>query len=175
NYGSSWIQIAHAFLGQLDSVESAMEDWLAIGKAIGCLGAYIYLMRAYSLKTMKGEPFLVADFINPILIALLLSVYTPVTKGLESLFLGTNDATEVLEGNTEELLRITSEIERDQLETEQDVQEMAQSGGPTEREEDALRENGGGDGISFYEKAKYYFSMVSNPGSLIPNLMKWIL
>lgn len=175
SYGTSWIEATHAFLGQLDSVEAAMEDWLAIGKAVGCLGAYIYLMRAYSMKTLKGEPFLVSDFINPILIALLLSVYTPVAKGFQTLFLGTNDATEIIEDNATELLAITSNIDQQQLEEEQDAERVAQSGGPTDREGDILKENAGEEGSSFYEQAKYLFTFVGNPSIFIPNLLKSIL
>ncbi|MEC3881831.1 type IV secretion system protein [Parapedobacter sp. 10938] len=175
SYGSSWIDAAHAFLGQLDSVESAMEDWLAIGKAVGCLGAYIYLMRAYSIKTLKGEPFLVADFINPILIALLLSVYTPVAKGLQSLFLGTNDASEVIDEKVGEMLSITSKIDEEQLENEQDIEREAQSGGVSDHAGEVLEEKSGEDGSSLFDQAKYLMTLASNPMTFLPNLVKAIL
>lgn len=174
-YASSWLEATHAFLGELQSVETAMEGWLAVGKAIGCLGAYIYLMRAYSMKTLKGEPFMVSDFVNPILIALLLSVYTPVAKGFQSLFLGTNDLTEIMNEDVSEMLAINSQIDQQQLDGEQSIQKTAQSGGMTDEQREILEEKQGEDGSTLFDTGKFLWKMASDPMSFIPNLIKSIL
>lgn len=82
-----------AFFDKFESIATAAERWLTVGKIIGLIGAYVYIFKKFGSKIMTGETFNLSDIAYPIFIAFLLSVYSPVAKGIEKLFTSTYDAT----------------------------------------------------------------------------------
>lgn len=81
-----------AFFERFESISRGAERWLTVGKIIGSIGAYVYLFKKFGAKIMTGETFNLSDIAYPIFIAFLLSVYTPVAKGIEQIFTSTYNA-----------------------------------------------------------------------------------
>lgn len=81
-----------AFFDKFDTIAQAAERWLTVGKIIGLIGAYVYIFKKFGPKIMTGETFNLSDIAYPIFIAFLLSVYSPVAKGIEKLFTSTYNA-----------------------------------------------------------------------------------
>lgn len=82
-----------AFFNEFESITKTAEQWITVGKILGMIGAYIYIFKKFAPKIMNGETFNLTDVAYPIFIAFLLSVYTPVAKGIENIFTSTYNAT----------------------------------------------------------------------------------
>lgn len=86
--GESTIELLNTLFNKMSFIEEAAKTWLSVGKTIGLIGAYIYIFKKFANKILVGEAFGLQDFAYPMFIAFLLSVYTPVAKGIETIFVG---------------------------------------------------------------------------------------
>lgn len=74
------------YFSRFVTLEKATALWLVAGKALGLIGAYIYIFKKFAAKMLNGGVFNMDDFAYPIFIAFVLSVYTPIAKGIPQLF-----------------------------------------------------------------------------------------
>nr|WP_315419539.1 hypothetical protein [uncultured Pedobacter sp.] len=74
------------YFSRFVTLEKTMALWLVAGKAVGLIGAYVYIFKKFASKMLNGGVFNMEDFAYPIFIAFVLSAYTPIAKGIPQLF-----------------------------------------------------------------------------------------
>lgn len=82
------VEVLNGYLSNFSILESQMQMWLTAGRAIGLIGAYIYIFKRFASKMLSGSAFSVDDIAYPVFIAFVLSMYSPIAKGIPELFGG---------------------------------------------------------------------------------------
>lgn len=120
------VEVLNGYLSNFSILEKQMEIWLIAGRAIGLMGAYVYIFKRFASKMLNGNAFSVEDIAYPVFIAFVLSSYSPIAKGIPELFGGSVFGSKAGEVGSPlaDYAKLTSELTTKKLDSEREKKSL---------------------------------------------------